>query len=158
MSAVDRGPGVRFPPPFLFVGGLVASWLLHRWLPFEIDGQGPGVVQTAIGSALIVAGLGLMLAGIVTLVRARTTIIPHRPARALIRNGPYRFTRNPMYLGLTTAYLGLAAVLNAAWPIVLLPLVLAVLVRLVVAREERYLGEAFGDEYAEYRRRVPRFL
>jgi protein-S-isoprenylcysteine O-methyltransferase Ste14 len=157
MSA-DRGPDVRFPPPLLFVGGLVAAWLLHRWLPFEIDGQGPGAIQTAIGSVLILAGLALMLAGIVTFVRARTPVIPHRPARALVRGGPFRFSRNPMYVGLTVVYLGLSVVLNAAWPLVLLPVVLAGLVRFVVAREERYLGETFGDEYAEYCRRVPRFF
>ena len=154
---MTSGPGVRFPPPLLFVAGLAGGWFLDRWLEFEIDGQGPGLVQTTIGAVLVLAGVGLVLAGVGALVRARTTVLPHRPARALVEHGPYRFTRNPMYAGLTTAYLGLAAVLNAAWPIVLLPLVLMALVRFVVAREERYLRAAFGPEYEEYCRRVPRF-
>ena len=80
----------------------------------------------------------------VTFWRARTAIIPHRPASRLVRHGPYRFTRNPMYVGLTGLYTGLALIFNVGWPLVLLPLVLVVLWGVVIQREERYLRAAFG--------------
>jgi protein-S-isoprenylcysteine O-methyltransferase Ste14 len=93
-----------------------------------------------------------------TFRRARTAILPTRPASQLVDGGPYRFTRNPMYTGLTTAYVGAAALLDSVWPLLLLPLVLAALVRLVVRREEAYLRGAFGAEYAAYQARVRRWL
>lgn len=153
-----RGPGVFFPPPLLFLTGLAISWLLDRQLAFWIDGAGAGRAQTTIGTLLILSGFALMASGIVTFARARTAIYPNQPARQLVTSGPYRFTRNPMYLGLTVAYLGAACVLNSAWVIVLLPLVLIALYVLVVRREERYLYAAFGDAYKSYRRRVRRWI
>jgi protein-S-isoprenylcysteine O-methyltransferase Ste14 len=159
MTSRDRGPGVRFPPPTLFVAGFALAWALHRWLlPFEIDDDGAGTIQTLVGAAGMAAGLILMAWGIITFVRHRTAILPHSPARTLVEAGPYRFTRNPMYVGLTLAYVGLSIVLNLVWPIVVLPLVLAALVRFVVRREERHLTEKFGDAYADYRRRVRRWV
>jgi len=158
-GAPDRGPDIRIPPPVIFVGGFLIAWLLDRWLIFEIDGRGvAGRVQTALGIGLGAAGLAIMAWALVTFVAARTAVIPHRPARQLVRHGPYRWTRNPMYFGLTSAYVGLALVWNAAWPLVLLPVVLFVLTRYVVRREERYLGRRFGDAYADYRSRVRRWL
>jgi protein-S-isoprenylcysteine O-methyltransferase Ste14 len=155
---MKSGPGVKFPPPLLFAGGLAIAWLLDRRLGFAIDGDGAGVVQTAIGAVLVSAGLGVMIWGIVTFLFAQTAIYPDRPARQLVTFGPYRFTRNPMYVGLTIAYIGAAAVVNSAWPIVLLPVVLLGLFVFVMRKEERYLFAEFGDEYATYRRRVRRWL
>ncbi len=136
----------------------MAAWLLNRVLPFEIDDDGAGAIQEAIGGAFLGVGLLLMAWGIVTFARARTAIIPHRAARLLVLDGPYRFTRNPMYAGLTAAYVGASVVLNAVWPILVLPLVLVSLRRFVIAREERHLAEKFGRDYAEYCRRVRRWL
>lgn len=158
MSTSDRGPGVWFPPPLLFVAGFVAARLLDGWLPFEIDDDGGGAIQSAVGTGAIVAGLALMFWGLLTFVRARTTVYPNSPARRLVEYGPYRFSRNPMYVGLTVAYLGLAIEINAVWPILMLPVVLAALVRFVIRREERHLEQVFGDEYRDYRARVRRFV
>ncbi|HKI04807.1 MAG TPA: isoprenylcysteine carboxylmethyltransferase family protein, partial [Thermoanaerobaculia bacterium] len=90
--------------------------------------------------------------------RARTAVMPNRPASSLVLVGPYRFSRNPMYTGLTGMYLGLAFWLNALWPLLLLPLVLLLLWKAVIQNEERYLSTAFGDSYADYCRRVRRWL
>jgi len=149
---------VRFPPPLLFVGGLALSWFLDTRLTFWIDGEGGGAVQNAIGAGLIACGLGVMTWGIVTFSRARTAIYPNQAAREFVIWGPYRFTRNPMYLGLTLAYVGAACLLNSAWPFVLLPVVLLSLYGLVIRREERYLSAEFGDQYDTYRRRVRRWI
>ena len=120
---------------------------------------GPAVAwREPAGLALAVAGLLLSFWGIFTFRRARTAIIPHRAASRLVTHGPYRFSRNPMYVGLTIAYVGGALLIDSTWPIVLLPLVILALLSLVVQREERYLHAAFGEDYAAYSRRVRRWL
>src|SRR2546423_15409975 len=118
-SDTARGPRVMFPPPLLFVAALAASLFLDQRLGFSIDGDGAGFVQPAAGIVLVFVGLGIMIWGIVTFLLARTAIYPNQPARQCVTGGPYRFTRNPMYLGLTVAYAGAAIVLNAVWPFLL---------------------------------------
>ena len=152
-----RHPGVRFPPPALFVAGLLLGWALDRGVR-AIPLPALGATAAPLGAALVLLGLALVAWGIATFRRARTAIIPHYPASRIVDGGPYRFTRNPMYTGFTIVYLGLAALMRSAWPLLLLPLVLAALVRLVIAREERYLSAAFGAEYDAYRARVRRWL
>jgi protein-S-isoprenylcysteine O-methyltransferase Ste14 len=83
---------------------------------------------------------------------------PYKPATALAVHGPYRYTRNPMYLAMTIFYLGLTLLVNTLWPLVLLPAVLLVVQRGVINREERYLERTFGDAYRAYKARVRRWL
>ncbi|MEO8481448.1 MAG: isoprenylcysteine carboxylmethyltransferase family protein [Acidobacteriota bacterium] len=158
MTNVDRGPGVRFPPPFIFVAGFLLAWLLQTRLPFDIDGAGTGQAQSILGVTLLAGGLGLMASGLVTFARSRTAVIPNRPARTLVRSGPYRFTRNPMYVGLTMGYVGVALLMNWVWPLILLPVVLMVLTAAVIRREEAHLRSAFGSQFDDYARRVRRWL
>lgn len=149
-------PGVRIPPPLLFVVGLVAGWLLDRYvvaLPIPRVGFAP-----LLGAALIAIGIVLVASGMITFRRARTAIMPHHSANRLVVSGPYRFTRNPMYTGLTIVYVGVAILLGTVFPFILLPIVLLSVVLLVIKREERYLADAFGSEYAEYCARVRRWL
>ena len=151
-------PGVRFPPPIIFVAGILASWMLDRYwhaLPIAHDG---GPVVVSVGVLLVLSGISLVAWGMLTFRRARTAISPNHGASQLVSSGPYRFTRNPMYTGLTLVYHGVAALLNSLWPILLVPLVLAVLVRFVISREEAYLHEAFGAAYAAYQTRVRRWI
>lgn len=150
-------PGVRFPPPTLFAVGFLAGWLLHRLHALPLL---PGAFAAREPAGLLLLALGLACAGwgLLTFLRARTAIIPHNPASRLVTSGPYRFSRNPMYTGLTIAYLGLTLLLGSAWPLLFLPLVLAALVALVIRREEAYLLGAFGEEYRQYTRRVRRWL
>lgn len=156
----SSGPDVRFPPPFLFVGGILVAWLLEsrvHALPL-IPGSVPAIVARSIGYLLILAGLVIAGWGMMTFTRAKTAIIPHKPASSLVESGPYRFTRNPMYTGLTGAYLGIAVLLDSGWAFLLLPLVLFLLQRFVIQREERYLSAAFGETYDAYRARVKRWV
>ncbi len=87
-----------------------------------------------------------------------TPFNPARAAQALVTDGPYRVTRNPMYLGMACAYAGAALVTGALWSLALLPLVLLVIDRAIIPREEKHLAASFGAEYERYRRRVRRWL
>jgi protein-S-isoprenylcysteine O-methyltransferase Ste14 len=158
MSSEPAPSAVRIPPPVIFLGGFVAAWFLNRLLEFTIDGAGAGWVQIGLGGLLVAAGLALVVSAGTTMTRAGTTVLPHRQATRLVTGGPFRFTRNPIYLGLTAVYLGVAALANAAWPLVLLPGVLAALTVLVIHHEERGLRAAFGPDYDEYCRHVRRWL
>ena len=151
-------PGVRFPPPTVFVVAFFAGWLLHREWPIPLVPGGRRPIGVGAGWALVAIGLGFTAWGLVTFFRHRTAIMPHQPASRLVDGGPYRYSRNPMYVGMTTAYLGGVLVTNMLWPLLLLPLSLAALTIFVIRREERYLGDAFGDEYAAYRSRTRRWL
>jgi protein-S-isoprenylcysteine O-methyltransferase Ste14 len=108
------------------------------------------------------AGLGLSVAlaapSLGLFVRARTSPIPVKPATALVTSGPYRFTRNPMYLGMAFAYAGLALWSGVFSALLILPLVVVVVDRYVIPREERYLERAFGDHYRQYKVHVRRWL
>jgi protein-S-isoprenylcysteine O-methyltransferase Ste14 len=149
--------GVHVPPPLLYVAGFLLGWLLHRWWPAPIT-AGPSTGRMLAAAACVAVYLVIFAAAFLTFRRARTTLIPNRPATRLATGGPYRLTRNPMYVSLAALYLGVALFANSWWPVALLPLVLLVVDRAVIAREERYLAAAFPDEYAAYRARVRRWL
>ncbi len=83
---------------------------------------------------------------------------PWRASSALVTSGPYRFTRNPMYLGMASLYAGIALAFGLLWSLALLLAVLVVIDRGVIAREERYLERRFGDEYRIYKQQVRRWL
>jgi protein-S-isoprenylcysteine O-methyltransferase Ste14 len=108
---------------------------------------------------VVVAG-GVLFAGwgILTFRRRSTAIIPFHPATTIVMTGPYRLTRNPMYIGMSVQYSGVALLLDTWWAFALLPVVVAIIDRQVIAREERYLSSAFGAEYDSYRSRVRRWI
>ena len=153
-------PGVRFPPPLIFLLGLGLAWLLDtRVLSLPISRvHSQGHVLQDTGHAAVILGLLLVFWGMFTFARAKTAILPMRAASHIVDHGPYRFTRNPMYTGLSLAYLGGALAMNSVWALILFPFVIAIVSRYVIAREERYLSSAFGEDYASYTRRVRRWL
>lgn len=159
-TAKPDGPGVKFPPPFLFVGGLFIAWLLEtRVHPLQLFPLGAITPATrSAGYTLVIGGILIAAWGMITFARAHTAIIPHKPASSLVDTGPYRFTRNPMYTGMTVAYLGGILLLNTWWAVIFLPIALVLLFRFVVQREERYLRAEFGAAYDDYRKRVKRWL
>ncbi|HEV8673882.1 MAG TPA: isoprenylcysteine carboxylmethyltransferase family protein [Methylomirabilota bacterium] len=118
----------------------------------------PSGVARVLGIALLAGWVIVSLPAILALRRAGTSVNPARPTTALVTWGPYRVTRNPLYVGLTMLYLGLTAWFNALWPLLLLPIVLVVMQRGVIVREERYLERKFGEEYRRYKARVRRWL
>lgn len=154
MSVADS-PGVNFPPPFIHAAAVIGGLLLNRRWPLPIDAGITGEVAAAL---LVVLGAGLTAGSFRLFWRRRTSIIPNRPANALVITGPNRFTRNPMYLGLSLLVLALGLFLNTWWVIALLAPAIAVLQVVVIAREERYLRRRFGADYEAYARRVRRWI
>jgi len=107
---------------------------------------------------LLVVSLAIGLWGRKTMHRAGTNISPLKPSINLVNTGPYRFSRNPLYVAVTLLYLGLTFLCNSWWGVALLFPVLVVLHFGVVRREERYLERKFGEEYLAYRSQVRRYL
>ncbi len=150
--------GVYVPPPLIFAVPLLAGALVHARIPWLITSPSSPVLWIASFVA-IASGVALGLASVSRFRGAGTTILPAgRPTTAIVERGPYRFTRNPMYLAMTLAYTGLSLLLNSLWALLLLPLVVLVIDVFVIRREERYLAGKFGESYADYRTRVRRWL
>jgi protein-S-isoprenylcysteine O-methyltransferase Ste14 len=148
-------PGVVAPPPLIYAVPLAVGLYLDRTNPFPIM---PQPLAVRIGMALIVIAGVLALAAFAQFWRKHTSVMPFKPTTAIIQSGPFRISRNPLYLSLTLLYLGIALVRNTAWPVLLLPLVLLIVHRGVILREERYLEQKFGDEYVSYKSRVRRWI
>jgi protein-S-isoprenylcysteine O-methyltransferase Ste14 len=157
MMAV-RGPNIRVPPLFFAVGFFVGLILEATVKRIPLAGPLGSPTVTTAGWVVAVLGFALSLWGILTFNLAGTTMLPFESASRLVQHGPYRFTRNPMYLGGTLTYIGIAMWMNVVWPILLLPLVLWGLYGLVIRAEEKYLAATFGDDYAAYKKRVRRWF
>jgi protein-S-isoprenylcysteine O-methyltransferase Ste14 len=158
-ETAGKGPNVRIPPPFVFVAGFLVGWLIdakvyHLW---PVAGHTFSTIADFIGGVLFGGGIMVSISGVLTFRRAKTSIVPIRDASTLVRTGPYAVTRNPMYVGLTLSYIGLAILLDSGWSLLLLPVVILALTRFVIEREERYMETAFGDEYRAYQREVGRW-
>ena len=159
MSDDSRGapdnPGVVASPPLIYAGWLAAGLLANALHPVAFL---PRAVSRVSGLPLIFGGLAIGLLGFREIRRAETNADPYMPTTAIVTGGPYRFTRNPLYVGMTLIYGGITALFNALPAVLLLPIALAVMQRGVIAREERYLERKFGDEYLDYKARVRRWI
>ena len=149
------GPGVRIPAPCYFALALLAAWPLHRLWPLRIV-NGPAADVAGASLCVVVA----VLSGLaVRELWLRGTSMRHdRPAFTLVTSGPFRISRNPIYLALSLLVLALGLWMRNAWMPLLLPPTLLALHLLVIRREERYLRLRFGDRYERYRARVPRWI
>jgi protein-S-isoprenylcysteine O-methyltransferase Ste14 len=157
-SPSSSGPDIRYPPPLLFVLGIVGGWLLYRVFPLPLVGPTARSAAALVGWLLVALGSGLAVWGMATLRGAGTPIRPNQPASTLVTHGPYRRSRNPMYVGLSVVYLGVMLLVNSVWTVLFVPVVMAILFLAVIRHEERYLAATFGVAYVEYRQRVRRWL
>ena len=164
MSIDQDSPRVRVPPPLIYLGALLLGILLDELLRMRIGlarlhGLGIAteirmvltIVPLALGAAIMLWAAGLFR-------RAGTDVKPWRTSTALVTDGPFRWTRNPMYLGMTLVYVALALGFDSLGAILLLIPVLLVIRSQVIGREERYLEAKFGDDYRAYKSRVRRWL
>jgi protein-S-isoprenylcysteine O-methyltransferase Ste14 len=157
MKSTDHA-GVFVPPPLLFAIPIVVAAILDSRRPWPID-DGNSLVITLGGVIMIATGIAIGIASVYSFRKASTTILPAgRPTTAIVESGPYRFTRNPMYVAMACAYIGLSLLLNTVWALLLLPVIVIVVDLLVIRREEQYLTSKFGEPYRHYCARVRRWL
>ncbi len=146
------------PPPLLFFVAYIAGEILQYLVPFSFAWFVPAQASYVLSIVLLFGGIALVVASVATFKAARTTVVPYQRAATLVMRGPYRATRNPMYVGVTLFYLGVAALRLALWSVLLLPIVLIILNYVVIPQEESLLRETFGAEYERYCARVRRWL
>lgn len=144
------------PPPVLYIGALLLGVVIHVLSPISIFSATPAH-EILAGFLLVLSGAFARWA-FLTMRRLGTTANPKKLSEALVTDGPFRISRNPIYVAMTGLYLGLAFLVNSAWPLILLAPLLIVMQWGVILREERYLSGEFGSEYTAYSSRVRRWL
>jgi protein-S-isoprenylcysteine O-methyltransferase Ste14 len=147
--------GVVAPPPLIYLAGLVVGIALDALLP---EGSLPWPVRWVLGGVLALAGIALLASFNTAFTRKGTAVEPWKPTTAIVTTGPYRITRNPAYLGMALLYIGITLLADVPWALLVLPVVIVVIDRMVIAREERYLERKFGGEYLAYKRSVRRWI
>ena len=151
----DR-PATLILPPAPYAAALAGGWWLDRHvhaLPL-----GGGMAGTWVGWLLVGVGLALFAWTLWTFARHRTTVNPYKAASALCTGGPFRFSRNPIYVGDWSILAGVSLVLQTLWPLLFAPLIWVLLRYGVIRHEEAHLEAKFGEAYRNYRARVRRWL
>ena len=142
-------------PPLVYLGSISLGLLAHLVWPVELL---PASVSAPIGVVVVLVAGALFVSATRTFRKADTPVPGNRPTTAIVRTGPYRFSRNPVYLAFTLFQIGLAAWVNSLGLLLALLPALAVMVLVVIPREERYLETRFPVEYLPYKRAVRRWL
>lgn len=159
MRSASRVPILMWiPPPLLFVIAFVVGTGVQRLAPLAIQSPSVARVSQLAGIGLFACGLLILLSCMGMFLVARTTLIPVGTASSLQTRGPYRFTRNPMYLSLTLMYLGGVGMLVQPWSLLLLPIPVLILNAIVIPFEEARLRAVFGDVFQAYCARVRRWV
>ncbi|MGH7948784.1 MAG: methyltransferase family protein [Candidatus Binataceae bacterium] len=156
-EALQDNPGTVVRPPRLYLAALVAGIMLGLIWPAPIVTDTP-FGRVVAGIAIVGAGVWLMSIAMKLFSSAGTNVPTHLPVTALVTEGPYRYTRNPIYVAVTLIYVGLAVLANSLWALVLVVPVLVVMQYGVIAREEEYLERKFGGDYAAYKEKVARWV
>lgn len=146
---------VKIPPPILLLIHIFAAFLLNWLLPLPF--AFPKVLEW-VGYFLTLVGFGLPFSAAGRIMQAHTTLDPHGSVTKIVTSGPYRFSRNPIYLGFICLLVGLSIAFRSYWGLILGPLFMVSLYQFVIKEEEAYLEKKFGDVYNSYRSRVKRWL
>ena|ERR1700676_641481 len=156
MANTTDSANVIIRPPIAWAVSVLAGLALNRLTPLPFV---PAVAPAGwVGGMVFALALALLAWAIATITRAGSNVPTNRPTTTIVEAGPYRFTRNPIYLSMTLGLIGLAIALNSLWLLLtLIPFALVIRYG-VIAREEAYLERKFGDVYSRYRARVRRWL
>jgi protein-S-isoprenylcysteine O-methyltransferase Ste14 len=157
MATNDDTSGVRVFPPGIYLIAVLVGFLLQKVVPLRAPTSWQPV-EYWTGVVLIVAGLGITLSAVGVFRMAGTSPNPTKPVTAFVVRGPYRFTRNPMYLGFTLLSAGIGLMTNSLWVAAMAVVAAAVTKRLVIDKEEPYLARRFGSDYLTYQQRVRRWV
>ena len=156
-SAPPDRSGVRFPPPLVYAGLFLVGCGIHYLWPAVLIPGDPAWLRP-LGWILIGAGLAFALTAAVTFQRAGTPVNPYKPVIRIVAHGPFRLTRNPMYVSLATLFLGGTALVNSLWLLLLFPPTIVIVTTTIILPEEAYLERKFGDLYLDYKKKVRRWL
>ena len=160
----DHGPSTAMPevanlgivrPPLVYLATIVTGSVLEFAWPTAFLPRG---FATPLGSALVMAAVMLFFYSVGKFRAAGTPVPGNRPTTAIVRTGPYGFSRNPIYVAFSLLQLGIAAWINSLWLIATLIVAIALMTTVVIPREERYLERKFGTEYLDYKARVRRWI
>jgi len=142
-------------PPFVYLGSIALGLVLHLLWPARLV---PLSVSTPGGAIVTVLAIALFVSAVRTLRAAGTPIPGNRPTTAIVRTGPYRFSRNPIYLAFSLLQLGISIWVNSVWLLATLAGAVALILYVVIRREEQYLERRFGAQYLDYKASVCRWL
>jgi protein-S-isoprenylcysteine O-methyltransferase Ste14 len=142
-------------PPLVYLSSVLTGIVVHiAWpLPFL-----PPALALPVGSSLVVVAIALFSCSVRELWAAGTPVPGSKPTTVIVRTGPYRFSRNPIYLAFSVLHLGIAIWVNSPWLVATLMVTVAVMAIVVIPREERYLEGRFGSEYLNYKASARRWL
>ena len=153
----ERGANVRFPPPLAYLAAILLG-VGMRYVVAPLPVPVHWYVALAVGMAFVVAGLWLIADAVKLFRRTGQNPKPWKPSPELVLKGSYRFTRNPMYVGMTSIQIGIGLAVNNLWIVLLAPFSLLAVHFIAVLPEERYLTEKFGESYRGYLEKVRRYL
>jgi len=142
-------------PPFVYLGSLALGLVLHVAWPVRLVSR---AVSGPLGGAAVLVAVALFLWAVRTLRSADTPVPGNRPTSTIVRTGPYRFSRNPIYLAFSLLQLGVAVWVNSLWLLGTLIPAVALMSLVVIPREEHYLERRFPSEYVPYTAAVHRWL
>ena len=142
-------------PPLVYLGAIGLGLLLHAAWPVGLI---PTAVSTPFGAATVLIAVALFIYAVRTLRAAGTPVPGDRPTTIIVRTGPYRYSRNPIYLAFSLLQLGVGLWINSVWLVVTLLPALALMSLVVIPREERYLESRFPSDYLPYKAAVRRWF
>ncbi len=154
-SKQPDSPQVIALPPLVYISGLIIGLLLHFITPISII---PKIIEMPLGIILMIIAICLMVFSMKSFGAAKTEVDPRKPTTAIVDFGPYRFSRNPIYLAMTLFYLGITIWVNSLTMLIMLLPVLIMIRFGVIEREEKYLERKFGKRYLKYKSKVRRWV
>ena len=155
IQAAHDNAGVVARPPLIYLCSIFIGLALQFVWPWKVL---PAALEATLGGSLMLVAIVLFTLSVRQFLATGTAIQTHRPTTTILRTGPYRLSRNPIYLSFTLLYIGIAVWVNSAWLLGMLIPTLIVVWYGVIAREERYLAQKFGEEYLRYKASVRRWL
>jgi protein-S-isoprenylcysteine O-methyltransferase Ste14 len=150
-------PGIYVPPPIIYALTFLAAVFIQKKVPIN-DSLFHRQVTKIVGVGLLIIALFFLLRSLRQFVLSKNTLVTIMPTHSLQTNGIYNISRNPMYLGLAIAYLGISCLIGNWWNIILFPFLLLIIQQYMINREEKYLERRFGQVYLDYKSKVRRWL
>jgi len=155
MKSETDSPQVITLPPFVFLGGIIIGFIIDFFIPAPFFSE---AYDLPAGLFVIALGIALMTWAVRTFNAAGTNVDVRQPSTKVVSDGPYRYSRNPIYVAMGLIVLGAAIWLNSLWILFSLVIILPIIETGVIRREEGYLERKFGTQYSEYKAKVRRWV